>query len=164
VFEKKFEKLISHEEYFNRLFMQERTLFITNDHEYLIEQFQDMTDTINSNNSKTGLIFDKPCKYIAWYVNLDKYFTRTPYLSWATDDNWDLAKDRFAKLVWLATREGLDCNDPTNPIIIFNDTYVNIGQVPPIIIGGNSILQKLLKLLSFTRKEKYNLYSLMNEV
>ena len=28
VFEKKFEKLISYEEYFNRLFMKERTLFI----------------------------------------------------------------------------------------------------------------------------------------
>ena len=45
---------------------QERLLFKTNDHEYLIEKFQDMTDIVNSSSSKISLIFDKPCKYIVW--------------------------------------------------------------------------------------------------
>ena len=121
----------------------ERNLFKQNNHEYLIEQIQDMTDGVQSNVNNLNLIFDKPCKYLIWFVNLDRYFTRTPYLTWATDDNWTNALTIFAKLVWLATRDGLDVTDPLNPFILFNDTFVNIGQVPGLIQGGNSILATL---------------------
>ena len=123
---------------------EERNLFKTNNHEYLIEQVQDMTDTISSNDSKISLIFDKPCKYLLWFVNLNRYFERTSFLSWATDNDWEKARNLFGKLVWLATREGLDATtDINNPIILFNDTFVNIGQVPGLIQNGNSILATL---------------------
>ena len=121
---------------------QERLLFKSNDHEYLVEQYQDMTDVITTNNTKISLIFDKPCKYIVWYVNLDRYYTRNKFIAWATDNNWAQAKDNFAKLVWLATREGLNCNDPLNPVIVFNNTYINIGQSLAAITGGNAILEQ----------------------
>ena len=123
---------------------EERNLFKINNHEYLIEQVQDMTDTVSSNDSKISLIFDKPCKYLLWFVNLNRYFERTPFLSWATDNDWEKARNLFGKLVWLATREGLDATtDINNPIILFNDTFVNIGQVPGLIKNGNSILATL---------------------
>jgi hypothetical protein len=121
----------------------ERNLFKQNSHEYLIEQVQDMTDSVQSSINTLSLIFDKPCKYLMWFVNLDRYFTRTPYLSWATDDKWDNALNVFAKLVWLATREGLDATDSLNPYIVFNDTFINIGQVPGLIQGGNVMLETL---------------------
>ena len=123
----------------------ERNLFKNNNHEYLIEQVQEMTDTVNSNNNKISLIFDKPCKYLIWFVNLNKYFERTPYLVWATDDNWVNALELFGKMVWLLTRNGLDLSDTSNPIILFNETFVNIGQSPTMITNGNTILEKLSK-------------------
>lgn len=127
----------------------ERNLFINNNHDYLIEQVQDMTDSIASINNSTGLTFNKQCKYLIWCIKLSKYFTRTPYLVWATDDNWNMALQLFGKLVWLATRDGLDAHtDPLNPVIVFNDTFVNIGQVPGLVSGGNSILASLAAKVS----------------
>jgi hypothetical protein len=121
----------------------ERNLFKTNNHEYLIEVVQDMTDVINKVDTKINLIFDKPTKYLIWYVQLNRYAERHQYMSWASDDNWELARQNFAKLVWLITRDGLDASDPNNPIINFNTNYVNIGQVPETISGGNSKLASL---------------------
>lgn len=127
----------------------ERALFQQNNHEYLIEQLQDMTDTVSSADNKISLIFDKPCKYLIWFVNLNRYFTRTPYLVWSTDDDWEKARILFGKLVWLATRTGLDATtDPLNPTIVFNETFVNIGQVPGLVSGGNTILAKFASKVS----------------
>ncbi len=121
----------------------ERNLFKTNSHEYLIEVVQDMTDIVNKIDTKINLIFDKPTKYLIWYVQLNRYAERHQYMSWASDDNWELARQNFAKLVWLITRDGLDASDPNNPIINFNTNYVNIGQVPETISGGNTKLESL---------------------
>jgi hypothetical protein len=121
----------------------ELELFMNNDHDYLIETVQDMTDTILSASSKVNLIFDKPTKYMLWHVNLDRYYNRNEYMIYSYDNNWEKARNDFAKLVWLITREGLNASNSNNPVILFNDTFVNIGQVPPIIVGGNSMFEKL---------------------
>lgn len=120
----------------------ERELFKNNNHDYLIEIVQDMTDTITSQQTKINLIFDKPTKYLAWYVHLNRYYERNQFMVWAHDDVWETARINFAKLVWLITRVGLDASD-SNPIINFNDSYVNIGQVPDTITDGNAKLQTL---------------------
>ena len=121
----------------------EKKLFQTNTNEYMIEQLQTQTNIVTSANSfKTSLTFDNPCKYLIWCVNLDKYFYRNNYLVWAPDDNWSYQRDQFAKIVWLATRNGLNVSDITNPYILFENTFVNIGQEPNMIIGGNSILER----------------------
>jgi len=122
---------------------QERTLFMTQDHEYLIEQVQDMTDSVTSVNPRYNLIFDKPCKYLSWYINLKRYYQRTPFLSWATDDDWELAKTNFSKLIWLATRKDLDVSDTTNPVIKINSTFTNIGESIDLVTGGLSKLEEL---------------------
>lgn len=126
----------------------ERNLFMTNNHDYLIDVVQDMTDTVSSTEMKVNLIFDKPTKYLIWYAQLDRYITRNQFMVWAHDNNWELARNNFAKLIWLATRQGLDASDPTNPVINFGSNYVNIGQVPPIIIGGNATFEALASKVS----------------
>ena len=121
----------------------EKQLFQSTNHEYLIEQVQEMEDSLSSASSKVSLIFDKPCKYLIWYATLDKYFTRNRYLSWAFDDDWEKARNIFAKIVWLSTREGLNTDNVDNMIIVFADTFVNIGQVPGLVMNGNTILANL---------------------
>jgi hypothetical protein len=121
----------------------ERNLFMTNNHDYLIDVVQDMTDTVSSIDTKVNLIFDKPTKYLIWYAQLDRYITRNQFMVWAHDNNWELARNNFAKLIWLATRQGLEAYDSTNPVINFGINYVNIGQVPPIVVGGNATFEAL---------------------
>lgn len=122
---------------------EELDLFMNTALDYAIDIVQDMTDTIHSANSKVNLIFDKPTKYLIWHANLDRYHNRNEFMVWAHDNNWEKARNDFAKLVWLITRQGLNASDANNPVILFNDTFVNIGQVPPIITGANTIFEKL---------------------
>ncbi len=127
---------------------EERNLFITNNHEYLIEVVDRMSDTLSAINTKINLTFNKPTKYMIWYAQLTKYAERSKFMSWATDDDWEKSRVEFAKLVWLITRQGLDVSDPNNPIINFGAGYVNIGTQPPIIVGGNSLLEALAAKVS----------------
>lgn len=122
---------------------EERNLFINNNHDYLIEIVDRMSDTLTSTTSKINLVFNKPTKYMIWYAQLSKYAERNKFMSWATDDDWEYSRNEFAKLVWLITRDGLDVSDPDNPIINFGTGFVNIGQEPPIITGGNTLLEAL---------------------
>ena len=123
--------------------LMEQTLFKNERHEYLIEQVQDLTDSINLQTSRINLAFDKPCKYILWASNLDRYYNRNKYLSFAFDNDFEKAKNDFAKLVWLSTRDGLDMSDTNNPKIIFSSDFVNIGEIPAMITGGNTVLETL---------------------
>jgi hypothetical protein len=126
----------------------ERNLFITNNHEYLIEVVDRMTDTLSAINTKINLTFNKPTKYMIWYAQLTKYAERSKFMSWATDDDWEKSRIEFAKLVWLITRQGLDTTDPNNPIINFGAGYVNIGTQPPIVVGGNTLFEALAAKVS----------------
>ena len=85
------------------------------------------SDTIVSLSTKINLIFDKPTKYLVWYVQLNKYLERNQFMVWAADNNWDKAKTNFAKLVWLITRVGLDASDPNNPIIDLDKIKIPFG-------------------------------------
>lgn len=137
----------------------ELNLFNTQDHEYIIEQVQDMTESVNFQNNRYNLIFDKPCKYLMWHVNLNRYFERNQFLTWAPDDNWEKARENFAKLIWLSTRENLDVSDISNPVIKITN-FINIGeQVPNISNGINNLelLQKKVKaIFLFADKNIFN--------
>lgn len=87
---------------------EERKRFAQASHEYLIEQLQFTgSETLSSTNNKYRLNFNHPCKFIVWAPHLEKYATRTTFAAY--NSNWDEAEvlDRFAKLMWLATRAGL---------------------------------------------------------
>ena len=72
--------------------------------------------------------------------------TRTSFLAWTGIEKncvtWEDAKDKFAKLIWLATREGLNSDGLT---INYNPTTYNPGDSPSMIANGNTILEKLVK-------------------
>ncbi len=121
----------------------EREKFMSVQHNYLIEQVQDLTDNINLQTSRVNLSFDKPCKYIIWATNLDRFYNRNKFLSFAFDNDFEKARNEFAKLVWLSTRNGLDMSDVNNPKIIFSSEFVNIGEIPEMVTSGNTILETL---------------------
>tara|TARA_Y100000591_G_scaffold131694_1_gene112848 strand:+ start:20610 stop:22232 length:1623 start_codon:yes stop_codon:yes gene_type:complete len=121
----------------------EREKFMSVQHNYLIEQVQDLTDNINLQTSRVNLSFDKPCKYIIWATNLDRFYNRNKFLSFAFDNDFEKARNEFAKLVWLSTRNGLDMSDVNNPKIIFSSDFVNIGEIPEMVTSGNTILETL---------------------
>jgi hypothetical protein len=121
----------------------ERKLFLDNDHDYLIENLDVMTDTISLSEQRFNLIFDKPCKYFIWCAQLDRYRERNNFISYAFDGDWEKARERFAKIIWLATRDGLNVDDTSNPSIIFSSTFINIGESPGLVSGGNTLLETL---------------------
>lgn len=87
---------------------EERKRFAQASHEYLIEQLQFTgSETVASANNKYRLNFNHPCKYLIWAPHLEKYSTRNTYLSYATDNYWEGAREKFAKTMWLISRNEL---------------------------------------------------------
>ncbi len=125
----------------------ERNLFMSNNHDYLVEVVDRMSDTLSAINTNISLVFNKPTKYMIWYAQLAKYSSRSKFMSWATDDDWEAARNEFAKLVWLVTRSGLDAT--TNPPTInFGTQYINIGTQPAKVTKGNTLLSTLADKVS----------------
>lgn len=118
----------------------EKRKFIETKHEYLIEQTQVNNFTVPSYDSIYEIKFYFPCKSLFWILTQNKYSSRQSFLTWDFNNNWEEAKDNFAKLIWLATRDGLSTN---GKIITYNPTLFTIGDYPDIISNGNSILENL---------------------
>lgn len=127
---------------------EERSLFQTQPSKYLIEQVQEMTENITTTQSSFNLIFDKPCKYLLWYTTLERYKNRNAFLSWAHDDDWNKAKDNFAKLLWLATRENLTFDSSDNPIITLSNSVTNVNNSLSTVSNGLSLLETLSSKVS----------------
>jgi hypothetical protein len=91
---------------------EERKRFAQASHEYLIEQLQFTgSESLPSLTNKYRLNFNHPSKYLIWAPHLESYANPTNYVAYATDGNWDKARDQFAKIVWLATRAGLSSGE-----------------------------------------------------
>ena len=124
---------------------EERNNFIFNKHQYLIDQLQVNNYTIAKYNPTYELKFGHPCKSINWYSQKNIYTTRTSFLAWAGIEinslTWEEAKDKFAKLIWLATRDGLSLDAKT---ISYSPTTFNPGDSPGLVSSGNTILEKLV--------------------
>jgi hypothetical protein len=90
---------------------EERKRFAQASHEYLIEQLQFTGDeTLNNTTNKYRLNFNHPCKYLVWAPHLDKFQSGNSYLAYAANGDWEAARERFAKVMWLATREDVSVN------------------------------------------------------
>ena len=88
---------------------EERKRFAQASHEYLIEQLQFTgAESLTSTNNKYRLNFNHPSKYLVWAPHLEAHANATQWVAYADDDDWEAARERFAKLVWLATRTDLD--------------------------------------------------------
>jgi len=109
---------------------EERKRFAQAAHEYLIEQVQFTGDeTWGNNKEKYRLNFNHPSKYIVWNTHHNKYTTTKNWVDWAVDGDWEAARERFAKKIWLATRKTLDGTTKANFSISFDESTIEIGTV-----------------------------------
>ena len=111
---------------------EERKRFAQASHEYLIEQLQFTgSESLNSTGPKIRLNFNHPSKYLIWVPRLDKYFTRNDWLSFAFDGDWTAAADRFAKLLYIASRNGISSTQAGGALSVssLNNTSTSTTQI-----------------------------------
>lgn len=122
---------------------EERKRFAQASHEYLFEQLQFTgSESLTSYNNKYRLNFNHPSKYLVWATHLEKYATTNSYVAYSNTNDWAAALERYAKVMWLATRTGVFWNgDGTVRIPIPNDSC-NEGEVwqPTTAIWVNDTL------------------------
>ena len=107
---------------------EERKRFAQASHEYLFEQLQFTgSESLSSLNNKYRLNFNHPSKFLVWAPHLEKYSNPNKYVSYATDGNWSAAVERYAKVMWLATRAGL--TGTTGNYNINSTVGGNLGEV-----------------------------------
>ena len=82
---------------------EERKRFAQASHEYLIEQLQFTgEESVNTANEKFRLNFNHPCKALYWSLKLGNYTTGKSSVALADSGEVDI--ERFAKVMWMATR------------------------------------------------------------
>jgi hypothetical protein len=86
---------------------EERKRFAQASHEYLIEQLQFTGSESLVYSGKYRLNFNHPCKFLLWAPHFQRYSTGAQWLGYATDGDWKVAKDRFAKYLAAVCTSGL---------------------------------------------------------
>ena len=87
---------------------EERKRFAQASHEYLFEQLQFTgSESVAGIVNRYRLNFNHPSKFLVWVAHLEKYTTHNDYLAYTTGSDWEAARERYAKIMWLATRAGL---------------------------------------------------------
>ena len=87
---------------------EERKRFAQASHEYLIEQLQFTgSESLTSVSNKYRLNFNHPCKYLVWAPHYDLFQKQQQWLAYASDGNWDAAKDYFAKALSIMSADSL---------------------------------------------------------
>ena len=83
---------------------EERKRFAQASHEYLIEQVQFTgSETLGVSNNKIRLNFNHPSKYLIWAPHISTFNTLNQWVSYATDGDWEAARNRFAKIIaWIS--------------------------------------------------------------
>lgn len=105
---------------------EERKRFAQASHEYLFEQLQFTgSESLASLNNKYRLNFNHPSKFLVWAPHLEKYASANNYLAYATSGDWESARERYAKAMWLATRAGL----AGTTTFTITDISGNLGEV-----------------------------------
>jgi hypothetical protein len=85
---------------------EERKRFAQASHEYLIEQLQFTgSESLTATNNKYRLNFNHPSKFLIWVPHLQKYNTQHEFLAYADNGDWSAAKEKAAKLIWMASRD-----------------------------------------------------------
>lgn len=107
---------------------EERKRFAQASHEYLFEQLQFTgSESLASVNNKYRLNFNHPSKFLVWAPHLQKYNTANDYVAYTANGDWEAARERYAKVMWLATRSGLD--SPADDVYTITTAPGNLGEV-----------------------------------
>ena len=121
---------------------EERKKFAQASHEYLIEQLQFTGAESLNTNSKFRLNFNHPSKYLVWVPRLEKYNTRNEWLAYSSGD-WEDVKNKFAKLLYVASRDGVAIVSPNGPgaHIHVTDPSGQVGYNAGDLFEGNLVAQ-----------------------
>ena len=121
---------------------EERKRFAQASHEYLIEQLQFTGDeSVNTAQEKFRLNFNHPCKALYWALRMGNYTTGKETV--ALNNNGEIDVERFAKVVWLATRTGLT-NNGTQIAVTINDEISVPGNAAAGKYDGSDALVALV--------------------
>jgi hypothetical protein len=102
---------------------EERKRFAQASHEYLIEQLQFTgSESLTSTSNKYRLNFNHPSKFLIWVPHLQKYNTHNEFLAYADDGDWAAAKEKAAKLIWMASRDLSSGDLSGNTVYYHNST------------------------------------------
>jgi hypothetical protein len=102
---------------------EERKRFAQASHEYLIEQLQFTgSESLTATNNKYRLNFNHPSKFLIWVPHLQKYNTHNEFLAYADDGDWAAAKEKAAKLIWMASRDLSSGDLSGNTVYYHNST------------------------------------------
>ena len=65
---------------------------------------------------------------------LDRFQESKAWVDWAIDGDWEAARERFAKKIWLASRQNINAEDgdATSYTLEMDDSTMNIGDVPTV--------------------------------
>lgn len=119
---------------------EERKRFAQASHEYLIEQLQFTgAESLTAQSNKYRLNFNHPCKYLVWAPHLDRHLNRNSWVSYAVDNNWNAAKDKFAKVVALACASGLSVD--LNGLVVRANSSSGNNTVVGDVVEFNSSTQ-----------------------
>jgi len=106
---------------------EERKRFAQASHEYLFEQLQFTgSESVAGITNKYRLNFNHPSKFLVWAPHLEKYATANDYIAYTTGSDWEAARERYAKVMWLATRTGLTLS---GDIFTISGASANQGEV-----------------------------------
>ena len=128
---------------------EERKRFAQASHEYLIEQLQFTgSESLTAASNKYRLNFNHPSKYLIWAPHLENYNTRTKWISYAFDGNWNAARDRFAKVLAAAAASGvaLSSGKIITATLLAAPTLGDLVEPSPassLLVGANALLSKI---------------------
>jgi len=127
---------------------EERKRFAQASHEYLFEQLQFTgSESIAGITNKYRLNFNHPSKFLVWAPHLEKYSSVNDYIAYTTGTDWEAARERYAKIMWIATRKNLSYDETTSKYYISAESATTQGEVwtpdPATWVNGTSISGKV---------------------
>jgi hypothetical protein len=130
---------------------EERKRFAQASHEYLIEQLQFTgAESLSSERNKYRLNFNHPSKYLVWVAHLDRYLNRSEWLAYSFNNDWEEARNRFAKLLYLATRLKLSEDNTGTAFTSASTALFAQPLVSPVVSGSEPAAGDLLELATVT--------------
>jgi hypothetical protein len=139
---------------------EERKRFAQASHEYLIEQLQFTgSEALTAQTSKFRLNFNHPSKFLIWVPHLGKYAKSETFLAYADDGDWETAKERAGKLIWLASRPLVMADADSSGEMVIGDSAGAPGtdNHPAARVEGiNPLLSELAKKVDGQLMFQYN--------
>ncbi len=139
---------------------EERKRFAQSTHEYLIEQLQFTgAESLTATSNKYRLNFNHPCKFLAWVPHLERHATRSQWVAWADNGDWNAARDRFAKVLAVACSTNL-LFTPATPVVTATIAVATPGTYP----AAGDVLEPVRSAPTGTGSLTYSLSTVLPKI